>query len=160
MSETIHAFGENGELSRGAAAALEDFLTTQVNPAISEVMSDSGLRDITQEWADVLTPDNTGYIYLRRIGPMVHLHIHNLRIEATPGVTFTKALVPSGFRPLTDIFGLIPSYWSSDAATDDYRFMRGGSVSLQGRNATTSTHLTATWLTDQPWPTTLPGTPA
>lgn len=42
MSETIHAFGENGELSRGASAALQHFLNTEVSSAISSATEGTG----------------------------------------------------------------------------------------------------------------------
>ena len=44
MSERIHAFGENGELSDGASLALQQFMTTQVNPAISAEFADIEAR--------------------------------------------------------------------------------------------------------------------
>lgn len=42
MSETIHAFGENGELSRGAELALDHFMTGTVNPAIAAAAFQGG----------------------------------------------------------------------------------------------------------------------
>lgn len=42
MSERIHAFGENGELSDGAELAFQHFLNTEVSSAISSAVSSGG----------------------------------------------------------------------------------------------------------------------
>lgn len=42
MSERIHAFGEEGELSEGAQLAFDQFMSGTVNPAISDAVSGGG----------------------------------------------------------------------------------------------------------------------
>lgn len=159
MSERIHAFGENGELSDGAELALEDFLITKVNPAISEVMSDSGLRRITP---GLNTDPDNHEIFVARQGNLVTLAINRIALTVTSsGVPNNDVLkIPQGFRPSPRQITCF--LWTGTGNPRSTFLQTNGNVQLYG--GTEGDFLRSAspfvYYTTDPWPTTLPGTPA
>ena len=156
MSERIHAFGENGELSDGAELALEDFLITKVNPALSEVVAgDTGWRRI-----DTLTSVTGGTVVMRRVGELVHMMLADVTVAAAGHVNV--APTPPGFAPQS----FTGANWRNgvvmDVAATSLRVASWLGNNMRILNAETGKAYGGclSWITDDPWPTTLPGDPA
>ena len=121
-------------------------------------LNDTGVRDMTSEWVGRGAP-TWHSATLRRIGPMV-----SLAYIATPSATGFSAQwdLPSGFAGVVRI-GLIPqaSVLGPLLATASRISTGGGASVFQffGDDTTTAHVASATWITADPWPETLPGTP-
>lgn len=122
-------------------------------------LNDTGARDMTSEWVGEGAP--TWYsATLRRIGPVV-----SLSYTAVPSVAGFSAQwdLPSGFAGAV-AFAPIPQASSTGpllATASRIRTGAGASVFQFFGDDTTTLHVaSATWITADPWPETLPGTPA
>ena len=124
---------------------------------------DPRLRDT--EWR-LLSPENgwTGEIRLRRVGPVVHF-----RARALSGVAATSSNViqlPSGFKPGPNLpaHGMGNKSSSVQSGSDPIGAVGGANNDLVRTLGTitswTGGSASIEWMTSDPWPTTLPGTPA
>lgn len=96
------------------------------------------------------SPSSGGWLDYRRVGSTVYLWIHSMSTTATPRVT-----MPNGFRTNGIVQG-VGKTW-------------GGQVHLAGighpfsfvnfSGPITALYFAGSWVTSDPWPTTLPGTP-
>lgn len=114
----------------------------------------------------LLSPENgwTGEIRLRRVGPMVHF-----RARSLSGVASTSSNViqiPSGFKPGPNLpaHGMGNKSSNAQSGSDPIGAVGGGSNDLVRTFGTTASWVGGSasieWMTNDPWPTTLPGTPA
>lgn len=108
---------------------------------------DTGERNIT-----TLFPEGSisrGNVYLRRIGPVVSINI--VDVATTKAMDYFATNLPTGFNA---------TY--RDARVGTLAYVNFGSVRWVGLvgNGSTANYVAHTYLTSDPWPTTLPGTPA
>ena len=133
---------------------------------------DTGWRGITPatgtNGADGVWTDGTGLFRLRRTGPTVWIEFSDVGFLATTptGVTYLTpaGLIPVGFRPR---YGANPTgpVWNADGSTiytlaifQGHR-LRSFSTPAPGPGVNAARG-SLSWITDDAWPTTLPGTPA
>lgn len=141
---------------------LTDYATIEdVHTAIGEAnlgLNDTGARDMTSEWGGDGAPTWYSAI-LRRTGPVV-----SLAYTALPSATGLSRYwdLPSGFAGVVP-FTPIPQASMTGAllATASRIQTVGGASFFQffGDDTTTVHVASATWITADPWPETLPGTP-
>lgn len=124
------------------------------------VVADTGRRDL----GSVLVNGWTAGIQIRRLNGTVSVLI--TAPVGTAATSDTMYVLPSGFRStgLTNISTRYPLVvnnaldtsrsFASDVSTFGLRFLGAAYTGVNGGV------VTATWLTDDPWPTTLPGTAA
>src|SRR5690606_28379538 len=145
--------GNNGGSSMTFAVT---FMTTDAHPAPSGG-GDTGKRNL---WGTGLINDVQWYadstsVYLHRVGNIVGLQID---AYSRAGISATSTLVtlPEGFRP---------SMNQENRNPDGHRVsvLGGGAVNILPTSTLddwSQLRYSITYLTTDPWPTTLPGTPA
>ena len=120
---------------------------------------DTGQRVITHSGAG-------GTLRIRRVGNTVTVGLNEITLAEGTGA-FILFVVPSGFRPLDRISLVthnpqwldIPSVWGSyNGLASNFSWLR--KIDGSDDRPTVPTSGTVTFFTDDPWPTTLPGTPA
>lgn len=117
---------------------------------------DSGLRNIIS-----LAPGASGTWTLRRVGRLVHMVLDGVTFTPTSGSTWVAAgVIATGFRPpATPNYLYFPGQSISAAfSASGMRVNRYGGVDAYDISAK-ALRVAVTWLTDDPIPTTLPGTP-
>ena len=117
---------------------------------------DTGLRNIND-----LIPDRaSGELRIRRRGDTVHVVIDRVALDDFTNGTF--ASLPLGFRPEHRIFKEAARYYVPDVATGLMLSLSGQLVIPAGRSVSPGDTFNAsfTYLTNNTWPSTLPGTPA
>lgn len=118
----------------------------------------------------VLLPGN-GYALIRRIGPIVHIAIRVLMTaEATPGrESVRRALIdtlPGGFRTSVNFATVGSGSYNAargaflDTAASVSRLDVVGITDVTVTAGTTAFTALCSWPTNEPWPTSLPGSPA
>ena len=112
---------------------------------------DTGLRDITP-----LTTATAGNFTLQRIGSAVSIYAPSSTFSMANGARI--ATLPAGFRPPTLVYAQTPPYWSSDV-TRTVRIEPNGTVVVRGGADSDLLNVSFTFLTNNQWPTSLPGTP-
>lgn len=100
----------------------------------------------------------SGNLFLQRTGNVVTLTGLQVKYSTTGSVTIS-GLVPSGFRPPEILITKSVKYWASDTE-DVFRLTNQGNATLLGVTTATQMTFDLTWITTDPWPTTLPGTAA
>ncbi|MFJ2144153.1 SGNH/GDSL hydrolase family protein [Glutamicibacter sp. NPDC087831] len=99
-----------------------------------------------------------GSLDISRQGNLVTLNIVALKFFGTGTVSLSN-FIPVGFRPRYVVLESAAKYWSTD--TDGTaRVTSSGTFMVPNVQASTQISLAVTWRTDDPWPTTLPGTAA
>lgn len=120
-----------------------------INGRDQVIYSDTGLRRITH--ADV----TAGTLSIRREGNTVYFYAQAIALANT-GTVVISAVIPVGFRASTFVPVASLPYWSSEVSRrarctgPDLQFQSVGSSDIQ--------NLVGIWDTNDPWPTTLPGT--
>lgn len=128
---------------------------TALTTRVSNLERDTGWRAITGE------PGTSGRILLRRVGRRVTLRLDRF-LPPAGNYAIHVASIPSGFRfsgphyfiawgSLTSVYGLYSGAWLSWVRSLE------GTVHLRPTTAQDGTY---SFETDDPWPATLPGTPA
>ena len=119
---------------------------------------DTGQRVITHNGAG-------GTLRIRRVDNTVSFGLNEITLEGRSA--FILFVVPYGFRPIDRISLVthnpqwedIPSVWGSyNGLASNFSWLRKMDGSLD--RPTIATSGTVTFFTDDPWPATLPGTPA
>lgn len=125
--------------------------------------SDTGVRDVTAAW-DAATPGilrnqwTAGLVTLHRVGYVVELGIGGL--DPAAQTSATCMILPTGFRPAGTRIHQLPMRPPTGNAPLWAQVQGGGSVLAQTSGATHSSLATLTFITTDPWPTTLPGVPS
>ena len=138
----IHALTPEGRLPTAAVAHVQEL--------VREATYYSGQR--------VLPLENgaTGAAYIQRTASEVELYIRDLIIPGDGKGTFLT--IPAGFRTnRLPLYGLLGRTGSRQLATFD---IAPGHTLSQGTAHTTGMYMHFKWSTNDPIPTTLPGTPA
>lgn len=113
----------------------------------------TGVRKLTPP-----APYLSGTIGLVRRGNVVELNLQAIKfVEGTAGsVTFAN-LIPVGFRPSGIVAAKSVKFWSNETE-ESLRVTNAGSLMYQLVVAATNSSAQLIWTTEDPWPTTLPGT--
>lgn len=140
-------------------ASLEDDIgLTQTR--VGDLEQDTGDRDITSLVPNLIA--GSGHWTIRRTDKWVYMNLYSLVFTPTSGTTWIQnGFLPIGFRPPSASqyvrFPAAPS--STSESPGPFRVDRYGGVTIY--NAGTGVvHVTASWPTNDAFPTTLPGTPA
>lgn len=133
---------------------------TGLSDRLAALEYDSGPRDISEE-APGLT---SGSWTIQRVGPWVYTNLYDLSLTATAGTYWQQSgWLPRGFRPPqtpdAPYVNFDCTVRNSDYTPGPLRVDRFGGVVLYGVTGKIVS-VTAVWLTSDPIPTTLPGTPA
>lgn len=157
-----------GEQNAGRLKVVSPYeqLLTDVSGTVQG--NDTGRRDITALF-DGTAPNSTvgiagGNVYLTRVGRMVELSMENVTLPPEQSTSFVQLgdIIPAGFLPPNERDYPLGARLTAEGTS-------GGSIRinrLTGRiyvylHANGETiRVTATWFTEDPWPTSLPGTPA
>ena len=113
---------------------------------------DTGWRDITS-----LSTATSGIFAVQRVGRTVSLYAPSSSFSMANGARI--ATLPAGLRPPTLIYTQTPPYWGSDVLRT-IRIELDGTVVVRGGTDSDLLNISFTFLTNNQWPTALPGTPA
>lgn len=138
---------------RSAKASELDPVTARV----AALEQDTGTRNITA----LATGMTAGTWTLRRAGKWVFMNLYEAAFTSTGTWQAPSGMIPSGFRPpAVPAYVLFPGAARvSTMSSAGVRISRYGGVDVYDV-ATKAISVTASWVTDDAWPTTLPGTPA
>lgn len=125
----------------------------QINKRDQLIYGDTGERDVSS-----LLLDATGEVFLRRSGTAVTFTLSGVTPNADVG-TYTLMNLPGGFRPSSaSIKAWLAPDANGSAAQKSTFVYRAGRVLIYSAEKTNQYRHTFTFHTDDPWPTTLPGT--
>lgn len=113
------------------------------------IYGDTGDRDLSSMLPAGATAVRCG---LRRTGNVCTLTMYDVKMLANGSGNFF--VIPSGFRPTMQVSNTAQGLSSRIQAT------QAGNVQGYNWTAATSIYGSLVWQTSDPWPTTLPGTPA
>ena len=115
----------------------------------------TGSRDISSMLTDV-----TGTVTIERIGQLVYLEARVIKPEETlgSGSTFLSSL-PSGFRPAARRDFSVNATLSSSTVRSGFQHANG-SMGVWTPSTDDIYYISHFWITANPWPASLPGTPA
>ena len=113
---------------------------------------DTGMRNISAS-----STATDGSFVIQRVGNVVWLFASTTTFDMSDRATITT--LPVGFRPHRYVYTQTPSYWATDALRT-IRVVTGGDVVVRGGTDSETLNLTFPFVTNDPWPTSLPGTPA
>lgn len=99
--------------------------------------------------------DPQGDFFLRRVGNTVRLRMTAVKFTTTGNITI-PGVIPSGFRPVGYFPLTSTPYWSAE--TSVRARVTGADVQILATVPGGITNFEASWDTNEPWPTTLPGT--
>ena len=138
---------------RSAKASELDPVTARV----AALEQDTGTRNITT----LATGMTAGTWTLRRAGKWVFMNLYEAAFTSTGTWQAPSGMIPSGFRPpAVPAYVLFPGAARvSTMSSAGVRISRYGGVDVYDV-ATKTISVTASWMTDDAWPTTLPGSPA
>lgn len=139
------------------------------------IYGDTGWRNINVSSAASVTgtirdPEKPGTLRLRREGRTVTARISDVGLAAggSQGVLFSAGDIPQGFRAssdgpfvnLRDLTMGYATYHTAYASASSIRWMSfwTGSTLSQSRPVGGAASGEFSWITDDPWPTSLPGT--
>lgn len=133
----------------------------QVDTLLGHFVKDTGWRNISSSLTNGWTAPGGG-LFLRRIGPVVYA-----RASVTSPATYNASLVPgTGFAGfITTQYSLTAIYNATTGLTpNDLMAQCGGStnfIALVGLGTLSNRviRFLSVWVTDDAWPTVLPGTP-
>ena len=118
--------------------------------------TDTGTLDITA----LATGMTAGTWTLRRVGQLVYMNLYDASFTPTTGSTWQAptGMIPAGFRPPgTPPYANFPgAARAASISPEGLRVSRYGGVDVYGI-ATRMATVTCVWVTDDPWPTSLPG---
>lgn len=117
------------------------------------IYGDTGWRDISAEVSD----RESGRLLIRRIGNQVFLVTDALKLTSTGSVTLPR--LNGSFYPISRIRGPWNESLSSDTAKGSYNISRTGYFNVYSVGSG-EIEINATFLTDNSWPSSLPGTPS
>lgn len=133
---------------------------------------DTGWRalDVADLTGTIRDPAKPGTLSVRRIGDRVTARINDMALTdgGAQGIIFASGTLPTGFRVTTptgaqlrDLLAFA-GYHTVVASGSNIRWLAWWSGSLQSQTRPTDGTASGelSWLTDDPWPSTLPGTPA
>ena len=128
------------------------------------LVTDDDPRLLDTGWR-LLSPENgwAGEIRLRRFGPMVHFRARSLSGVAAASSNVIQ--IPSGFKPGPNLpaHGMGNKSSNAQSGSDPIGAVGGGNNDLVRTLGTTASWTNGSasieWMTSDPWPTTLPGTP-
>ena len=131
---------------------------TRVFAGDQMIYGDTGWRDFKQLTTDVATSRAD----FRRVGNQVHISIRIPTLSSTSWTPFPSGSLPSGFRHrqyVTDCSITVST--NEGKAVGVLRTLSGG-TGLRYDSGTSTGELSVymTYISSDPWPTTLPGTPA
>ena len=113
---------------------------------------DTGMRDISAS-----STATDGSFVVQRVGNLVWLFASTTTFDMSDGGTITT--LPVGFRPHRYVYTQTPSYWATDVLRT-IRIITSGGVVVRGGTGSETLNFTFPFVTNDPWPTSLPGTPA
>ena len=113
---------------------------------------DTGRRDVTS-----LSTALFGSFTIQRIGSTIYIEAASSSFSMADGAKIFT--LPVGFRPTGLAYTQTPPYWSNDVLRT-VRIEGNGNVVVRGGLDTDLLNLGLAFLTNDPWPTPLPGTPA
>lgn len=120
---------------------------------------DTGWRQVTIIDAEAFP--TVDYSRVRRVGSTVWVTLF-FSYTADAFSAMTSAM-PSGFRPANAFSSPVSGYTGNPVQIGVFTVNAAGSTNLRINSeagSAASGYFTTSWLTDQPWPSTLPGTPA
>lgn len=135
---------------------------------VAKLKQDTGGRQI----ASFLPTYIAGEFMIRRIRDTVYVSLYELQVgETNPGYMIQTGFLPSGFRPaLTPYLYYQGTLRSNLYTVGPFRVDRYGGITIYGvklpanhptqPNGQAIMSVAVSWPTNDPWPTTLPGTPA
>lgn len=149
--------GGFGELSETDVTGLYDTVDNDIEARLAALEYDSGERDITSLVPDVVS----GSLYLTRVGRTVWLDFNALvgTPQGSSALTYSR-LLPSGFRVARRTrYRPLSKNWAADA-TGPVRLDSTGTVVISGAGGSQPIRGLISFPTDDPIPTTRPGSPA
>lgn len=119
---------------------------------------DTGWRDLRSYLVNGATPIGAEPVMVRRVGAMVTMHLAiSWPTPWDPGTPVMVAPLGGFMRPVGT--GFMPPSYDASLMTA-YGRTDGSTFSLEVDAYSNEARWTWTWMTDDPWPTTLPGSPA
>lgn len=115
------------------------------------IYGDTGGRDITTLGSSI----NGGAVRLSRESNVVQLTL--VGATTSQAGAFTLLTLPLGFRPTAFIYGTTSKYWGADSA-EEMRINTTGAVEFRTADAGAGLSIVLRFRTNDPWPTSLPGT--
>ncbi|MCI4013019.1 hypothetical protein [Brevibacterium sp. ZH18] len=132
----------------GTFASAKSYTDTKT-AGLPALMFDSGLRNIDSSLYSGFT---AAWVRLLRKGPSVTLHLTNLSYSGAGTGTISVLILPQGFRPPTTAY----AYTSRGKSAQ----ITASGVLQVGSPGSSIDSTSLSYLTQDPAPTTLPGTPA
>lgn len=127
---------------------------TRVFVGDTMIYGDTGWRDISSL---VTFPVTNGWMRMRRVGLSVEVLANSLSVETSGSVSIMT--LPSGFRPAALIPLETRAYWGSDTV-EIGRVNSTGVMQFRTLSSGNQMNIHLTFTTQNPWPTSLPGSPA
>ena len=112
---------------------------------------DTGMRGISAS-----SKVTEGALIIQRVGNLVWISASTTSFDMSDGERITT--LPVGFRPQRFVYTQTPAYWASDALRT-IRIVTGGGFDVRGGVSSDKLNINFTFATNDPWPSTLPGTP-
>ena len=112
---------------------------------------DTGMRNISAS-----STATDGSFVIQRVGNLVWLFASTTTFDMSNGATITT--LPVGFRPHRYVYTQTPSYWATDTLRT-IRVVTSGDMVVRGGADSETLNFTFPFVTNDPWPTSLPGTP-
>lgn len=150
--------GGFGELAETPTVGLYETVDNGIESRVAVLERDTGTRRIEAAIPGYIS----GEVTLRRVGKIVMLGVNELAATPASGTTVSlpASFVPPGFRFFPPTYAYYASFArSSSHNIGSLRISRYGQVDFYNMNGLRS-NVIATWVTDEAWPSTLPGTPA
>lgn len=144
--------------ARDATLALGLTVDTSVGTRVfvgnTMIHGDTGWRDISSL---VTFPVTNGWIRMRRVGLSVEVLANSLSVDTSGSVSILT--LPPGFRPAALIPLETRAYWGSDTV-EIGRVNSTGVMQFRTLSSGNQMNIHLTFTTQNPWPTSLPGSPA
>lgn len=156
----FHEVAETGraQIDTGDGVHLDIPVRAAAASRLDTLEQDTGDRNITA----IVSGVTGGHWTVRRIGKWVYMNLYNLDFTPTSGGLWQQSgFIPSGFRPVFASqyirFPATPS--SASESQGPFRVDRYGGVTIYNVDGKT-VHVTASWPTNDAFPTNPPGDPA
>ncbi|UGL63253.1 hypothetical protein SEA_TOKKI_24 [Arthrobacter phage Tokki] len=118
------------------------------------IYGDTGTRDIAAAGI-IASPWTVGSLTIRRVGQMVMYSAYNIQQNGATNMVLLNSL-PSGFRP-SDYIRFVARQHNANPAFYAFEAGNGNGAVQAYQSGITGAHFTISWMTLDPWPTTLPG---
>ena len=157
-SEALAALPVGCEYRSTDGAAVGAWTWQKTGPSAWMVTaSDAPARRIDFVDGTVVTIHNSGgHTTIKRVGTDVAFSVSNITASGT--ISAWQKDIPSGFRPSIEVNA--PLICGEAAGTMRLLVQSGGRARISGTVTHALINGLVTWKTSDPWPTTLPGTPA